>query len=160
MRRVIIRRAIPTDIESIRKLLVQVNRIHAAARPDLFKENGIKYEDDSLRELLADDQKPIFVADNERGSILGYVFCIIETTPETPHSYPIRTLFIDDLCVEEEQRGHQIGSKLFEYAKMFGQEIGCDRMTLHVWNFNQDAYLFYQKKGMYPLVTTMEYSLK
>ena len=36
------------------------------------------------------------------------------------------------------------------------RERGCDRVTLHAWNFNREAFGFYEKLGMTPLVTTME----
>ena len=39
-----IRRAEERDLPGIRKLLFQVNQLHADGRPDLFKSGGIKYK--------------------------------------------------------------------------------------------------------------------
>ena len=50
-----IRRAEARDLPGIRKLLFQVNQLHADGRPDLFKSGGIKYTDDALRLIITDD---------------------------------------------------------------------------------------------------------
>ena len=72
-----IRRAEARDLPGIRKLLFQVNQLHADGRPDLFKSGGIKYTDDELRLILADDRRPVWVYAPE-GEVLGYVFCVFE----------------------------------------------------------------------------------
>ena len=38
---------------------------------------------------------------------------------------PFESLFIDDLCVDANARGHHIGSRLFEYVKKQAVEMGC-----------------------------------
>lgn len=150
-----IRRARDNDIEGIIRLLYQVNQVHADGRPDLFKSGGIKYTTDSLKELLKDNNRPVYVYD-DNGTILGYVFCIFETNEETTSLYSHKSLFIDDLCVEESRRGQHIGQQLYEYVKQVAKEEECYRITLHVWECNPRAYEFYSKIGMKPLNTTME----
>lgn len=153
-----IRRGNEKDLEGIKKLLFQVNQLHADGRPDLFKPGGIKYTDTELRDIIADDTRPVFVYAPD-GPVLGYVFCIFEETKETSSLRPVRTLYIDDLCVDETARGQQIGRKLYDRAVQLARDSGCDRVTLHAWNFNEKAFGFYQKLGMTPLVTTMEQRL-
>ena len=153
-----IRRGNEKDLEGIKKLLFQVNQLHADGRPDLFKPGGIKYTDTELRDIVADDTRPVFVYAPD-GRVLGYVFCIFEETKETSSLRPVRTLYIDDLCVDETARGQQIGRKLYDRAVQLARDSGCDRVTLHAWNFNEKAFGFYQKLGMTPLVTTMEQRL-
>lgn len=154
-----IRKATEQDLDGIRKLLFQVNNIHADHRPDLFKSGGIKYTDEELKSIFHDPDRPVFVAADENGTILGYVFCIVEMTQETTSLRQVKTLYIDDLCVDSDYRGGRIGSRLYEYAKEVAKEAGCSRLTLHAWNFNENAFAFYQKMGMTPLVTTMEQRL-
>ena len=60
-----IRRAEEKDIEGIRKLLYQVNQVHADGRPDLFKSGGIKYTEDELKEIISDRTRPVFVYDED-----------------------------------------------------------------------------------------------
>ena len=153
-----IRRGEEKDLEGIKKLLFQVNQLHADGRPDLFKSGGIKYTDAELRDILSDDSRPVYVYAPE-GRVLGYVFCVFEETAETSSLRPVRTLYIDDLCVDEKARGQQIGRKLYDRAVQLARDSGCGRVTLHAWNFNQKAFGFYEKLGMTPLVTTMEQRL-
>ncbi|MBE5859235.1 MAG: GNAT family N-acetyltransferase, partial [Butyrivibrio sp.] len=56
-----IRRAQNGDINGILKLLVQVNMVHHVGRPDLFKGPTTKYSEEELKELILQDDKPIFV---------------------------------------------------------------------------------------------------
>lgn len=154
----IIRRAEPGDLEGLKRLLYQVCQIHADGRPDLFRAGGIKYTDQELLDILPDDSRPVFVcAKNDQ--VLGYAFCILEDTPGTTSLQPVRTLYLDDLCVEASARGRHIGTRLYERVLLAARELGCSRVTLHAWNFNEKAFGFYEKLGMTPLYTTMEQKL-
>ena len=154
----IIRPAVPGDLPGLKKLLYQVCQLHADGRPDLFKAGGIKYTDDELKQILRDPQRPVRVCVRE-DLLLGYVFCALEETMETTSLHARRTLYIDDLCVDAAARGQGVGTRLYDEALRLAREAGCDRVTLHAWNFNQAAFHFYEKLGMTPLVTTMEQRL-
>ena len=58
-----IRRAEEKDVGGILRLLKQVNNVHAALRPDLFRMDERKYGEGDLRELLRDETRPVFVFD-------------------------------------------------------------------------------------------------
>ena len=68
-----IRKAKKRDIPTIIELLHQVNMVHHVLRPDLFKPNTTKYDEQELEAMLKNDRKPIFVFDND--GVLGYAFC-------------------------------------------------------------------------------------
>ena len=150
-----IRRAEEKDIGRIGTLLYQVQKVHADARPDLFCQGGKKYDDEALRGLLRDDQRPIFVAVDESDRVLGYAFCIYEE-PGKGSRHDVKTLYIDDLCVDEACRGQHIGSALYAYVVETARENGCYRITLNVWCLNEPAMRFYQKCGLSPLKVMME----
>ncbi len=154
----IIRKAVPGDLERLKFLLHQVCQIHADGRPDLFKAGGIKYTDQELLRILQDDRYSVFVC-ADQNQVLGYAFCILEEQRETTSLRPVRTLYLDDLCVDESARGKHIGSLLYDRVLQAARELGCSRVTLHAWNFNQMAFGFYEKLGMKPLYTTMEHLL-
>ena len=109
---------------------------------------------------IHDNSRPVCVAEDGNGTVLGYVFCILEETEETTSLRHVKTLYIDDLCVDSEARGRHIGTMLYEHALHMASALGCGRVTLHAWNFNREAYGFYEKLGMTPLVTTMEQRLR
>lgn len=154
----LIRRAQDQDIPGIHKLLAEVNRIHHEGRPDLFN-LGNKYTDDELRAIIADDARPIFVAVDEgapMGQVLGYAFCVFEQIVGDNIRTPVRTLYIDDLCVDADSRGQHVGESLYHHVVGFARENGFHNVTLHVWELNQNAKGFYEHLGMRPLQTTME----
>ena len=71
----IIERAQIKDMEGINKLLKQVLMVHHNGRPDLFKADVKKYTDEELAAIIEDDSRPIFVARDEQGVVIGYAFC-------------------------------------------------------------------------------------
>ena len=149
-----IRRAGIDDIEGIIQLLHQVNMVHHRIRPDLFKPNTTKYSRHELDVLLSNPQKPIFVyADN---GVLGYAFCQVTEKKNDQLLQDIKTLYIDDICVDEKARGKHIGKSLFDYVKHYAQTIGCRNITLNVWEGNGPALSFYQNMGMQVQKMTME----
>lgn len=152
----IIRRAKNVDMEGLNKLLQQVLMVHHNGRPDLFKSNAKKYTDEELTEIIADDSRPIFVAVNDENEVLGYAFCVFKQFLNSEIMTDIKTLYIDDLCVEEACRGTHIGSQLYEYVIAFAKERGCYNVTLNVWSCNENAMKFYEKCGLVPQKIGME----
>ena len=149
-----IRKATQNDIEAIIKLLLQVDMVHHRIRPDLFKPNTTKYNEQELRDLLSDESKPIFVYDD--GNVLGYAFCQTTEVKDDILLHDNKTLYIDDICVDENARGKHVGTALFAQVKEFAQSIGCHNITLNVWNGNDAACAFYRNMGMQVQKTTME----
>ena len=150
----VIRFAQEKDIPAMINLLQQVGQVHHNIRPDIFRAGAQKYDEAALKELLKDPARPIFIA--EDGDVLGYCFCILEETRDHPVLEDERTLYIDDLCVDEDCRGKHIGTALFDYVKAYAKEIGCYNVTLNVWACNPSAMKFYEKCGMQVQKTGME----
>lgn len=151
-----IRRANNTDMNGINKLLHQVLMVHHNGRPDLFKSNAKKYTDEELMAIIADDGKPVFVGVDEAGEVLGYAFCVFQRHINNNILTDIKTLYIDDLCVDEEKRGMHIGKQLYEHVVNFAKEQGCYNVTLNVWSCNKSAMKFYEKCGLLPQKIGME----
>ena len=151
-----IRRAETKDMEGINRLLHQVLMVHHNGRPDLFKANAKKYTDAELAEIIADNARPIFVGTDEAGEVLGYAFCVFQQHIGNNILTDIRTLYIDDLCVDETRRGMHIGKQLYEYVLAFAKAQGCYNLTLNVWSCNESAMRFYEKCGLVPQKIGME----
>lgn len=149
-----IRKAEKKDIPGLINLLYQVDAVHNGIRPDLFKGNTAKYNEQELEEILKDDSKPIFVYDD--GKILGHAFCQISEVKNHRLLQDAKTLYIDDICVDEQSRGRHIGKALYEYVRDYAKSIGCHNITLNVWEGNDSAYNFYKRMGMHIQKTGME----
>ena len=151
-----IRRAKENDIPDVLKLLVQVCMVHHNGRPDLFKGPATKYTAEQLKEIFRDDRRPVFVLTNEDDKVLGYAFCVYQEHFGDNILTDIRTLYIDDLCVDEDCRGQHIGKQLYEYVLDYARKNGFYNVTLNVWNCNESAMKFYQKCGLVPQKVGME----
>ena len=155
-----IRKAEEKDILKIMELLGQVLQIHADIRPDIFIPGTTKYTEEELKALLKEEKKPIYVAVNEEDVCIGYAFCQLQEQPFSNNMVPFKSLFIDDLCVDQQIRGQHIGENLFEYVKSEARKLNCYEVTLNVWAGNTSAEKFYEKMGMRTKERQMEYILK
>lgn len=150
-----IRFATENDIPKIGELLSQVDLVHHNGRPDIFK-IGRKYSDSELAELMKDENRPILVSTDENGEVTGYCFCIYQQHLNDSVLTDIKTLYIDDLCVDEHLRGKHIGRALYEAAVKLAKENGCYNLTLNVWSCNPSALRFYESCGLVPQKIAME----
>ena len=141
-----IRQAKEKDIPEILNLLSQVLEVHAVIRPDLFVSGTRKYTEQEIREILTDRNRPIFVAD-EDGKVVGYCFCILQHVENSNSQRDSRTLYVDDICVDEASRGKHIGRQLTDFVTAFARETGCYDITLNVWEGNDAALAFYRRNG-------------
>lgn len=149
-----IRKATHQDLEDICRLLEQVLQVHNTGRPDLFRAHGKKYDEKALQEMISWSGSPIFVYEDE-GYIEGYIMCQ-EHSECSSALLSVKTLYIDDLCVDEDHRGEGIGKKLFEHVKSYAKKNGFYNVTLRVWNSNPDAMKFYESLGLKPQYTNLE----
>ena len=150
-----IRLALEKDIPKIEDLLSQVDLVHHNGRPDIFK-IGTKYCAEELKELLKDKQRPILVCVDEQDAVMGYCFCVFLQHLNNSVLTDIKTLYIDDLCVDENLRGKHIGKELYNAALKLAKDSGCYNLTLNVWSCNPSAKRFYEAQGLVPQKVCME----
>lgn len=147
MEKLKIRYAAENDIPGISRLLYQVHKVHSDVRPDLFRPGGKKYTDDELKAIINDDKRPVFVAESDNG-VIGYAFCIHRQILNDTSLTDVRTLYIDDLCVDENARGLHTGTRLYEYVIDYARKKGYYNVTLNVWTENINAVKFYEHIGL------------
>lgn len=153
-----VRFANENDIPQMISLLLQVGQVHHEIRPDLFRAGAQKYNEAELKQLLADPTRPILCYERD-GLMVGYCFCIIEETKGSSVLCERKVLYIDDLCVDESVRGDGVAPALYERALEYARELGCNAVTLNVWNGNDRAMRFYEKCGLKPYKVCMEKTL-
>ena len=150
-----IRRANAKDIPRVLELLTQVCNVHNKGRPDIFKANATKYNENELKKIFLDEKSPVFVFEKNQ-NVVGYIFCELQETKNNNVLFDCKTLYIDDLCVDESERKSGIGKRLYENAVEYARSLGCNRVTLNVWELNPTAKRFYENLGMKTLKTYME----
>lgn len=150
-----VRRAQKKDADKTIKLLSEVLELHAKLRPDIFISGRTKYTREELNGIFSNDETPVFVAVDDNDEVAGYAFCVMKQPPFSTNMKPVMTLYIDDLCVDENVRGQHVGTILFDHVKKYAKEQGCYDVTLNVWEGN-NAREFYDKMGMFVKETQME----
>lgn len=154
-----IRIAKRTDIPELKRLLLQVGGVHHKIRPDIFRSGCLKYDEEALSELLTDESCPIWAA-MEGDTMLGYCFCQWKAYRDSSTMTDRQELYIDDLCVDEQSRGHGVAKALYDHVVAVAKSRNCNFITLNVWCGNDRAMRFYEKMGMKPRSITMDFQLE
>ena len=154
-----VRRAQERDIPGILELLVQVDMVHHNGRPDLFKGPATKYNAEELVDIISDDSRPIFVCADDEGAVLGHAFCMHKQILNDHVPTDVKTLYIDDICVDEKARGQHVGKALYDHVVAYAKENDYYNVTLNVWSCNEGAMKFYEAMGLKPQKVGMEFIL-
>ena len=75
---------------------------------------------------------------------------------DNPVLRDVKSLYIDDLCVDETVRGKHVGKELYQAAVELAKSAGCYNLTLNVWSCNPSAMRFYEAMGLVPQKVGME----
>ena len=155
-----VRKAKEKDIPMLMELLLQVDMVHHNGRPDIFKGPATKYNEDQLKDLLKDPKTVIFVCTDENDVPMGHAFCINKQIPDDNVLTDIKTLYIDDICVDEKARGKHVGKSLYDHVIEYAKEEGYYNVTLNVWSCNPNALKFYEAMGLQKQKIGMELVLQ
>ena len=75
-----VRKAQDKDIKRVTELLAQVLELHADLRPDLFIHGTVKYTENQLSDIFADEKTPVFVAvDDKYSALIPAGICVLYT---------------------------------------------------------------------------------
>ena len=83
-----------------------------------------------------------FVAETNKGEIVGYVTCFF-----TYHTWSGKSLYMDDLYVQESYRSSGIGSQLINKVIEKAKINHCKSLRWQVSEWNQSAITFYRDLG-------------
>ena len=154
-----VRRAKMGDAPAVMRLLYIIAAQHSAGRPDLFRAGAKKYTENEFRSLLRDRSRPVLVAADPLGAVVGYAFCSVSDIRDNPLLRDRRTLTVEDLCVDPAARRRGVGTALWEAVKALAAALGAHGIDLNVWEFNDSAIGFYNRCGMRTQRRRMEYTL-
>ena len=142
----IVRMAEKEDLEQVNLLRRQVNDLHVAGKPEVFKPGF----SDELRQYInviwADPEQWIAVAEAD-GAVRGFAVLHHIHRPENPFMYERDFLDIDEFCVDEAWRRQGIATAMIDFIREFAAAHGFHRLELNMWEFNRDALAFYEAAG-------------
>lgn len=150
-----IREATLLDYEALCGLFEEVDRAHREALPDLFQEApGPPRDFVYVRALITDSDYAVIVAEDqdvalEHGAetLVGCLVAMLRTSPDVPILVPVRYAMVDTLVVAQAYRGLGVGRKLMERAERWAHARGIPRIELNVFEFNEEARIFYEALG-------------
>jgi GNAT superfamily N-acetyltransferase len=145
-----IRPATAEDAETLARLNIAVQALHAQLAPALFKSPGVNtYDADSMAQLLALPGTIMRIAFFDDVPV-GYTYAEVRQRPETPHARASRDVFIHHISVEAHFRRRGVGSALLTAVSTAGRELGVERLVTEVWYANQSATAFFAAHGLVP----------
>lgn len=141
-----VRFAMENELDRINELRRQVNDIHVAGKPDVFKPGFSKELRDHIYTIWNDPEQKIVITLKD-GVICGFAVLHHIRRPENPFMYERDFLDIDEFCVDEDHRRQGIASAMIDFIRLHAKEEGFHRIELNMWEFNRDALAFYEAAG-------------
>lgn len=151
----VIRRATTGDYAPLCELFAEVDVLHAAHLPHLFRTPPGPARDRAyFDELIAGENTCLFVAE-QSGTLAGFVQVVVRDTSDIPILVPRRYASVDNLGVESQFRRRGIGCLLMQTVAEWAVAHGATSVELSVHEFNEAARAFYERLGYRTLLRRM-----
>jgi ribosomal protein S18 acetylase RimI-like enzyme len=143
---ILIRKATEQDVDVLRALNADVQALHAAALPWLFKPPRPDSAPWEVGGLLAQPENLFFIAEVD-GEAAGYAYAQIREWPETSFTHAHDMIYLHHISVRPAHRRHGIGSALVGAVQAAAAEADVTLVALDVWTFNDEARAFFRRHG-------------
>jgi len=144
--RIVVRRAEPGDAAAIVGLMVEVQALHVAGRPDLFKPGGTENAAE-VRERMQASDNFMWVASIDTATV-GYAYARLLDEAENRWKFAARSIILDQMGVKNGFRERGIGRALWNAVLDVAKAERAERVILNVWSFNRGAREFYDRLGL------------
>lgn len=142
----IVRFAEDAELSRVNELRKQVNDLHVAGKPDVFKPGFSQELQDLVHVIRKDPEQEIVVAECS-GVICGFAVLHHICRPENPFMLERDFLDIDEFGVDEAFRRQGVASEMIAFIREYAVKKGYHRIELNMWEFNRDALAFYEAAG-------------
>jgi GNAT superfamily N-acetyltransferase len=154
-----IRPAVAADYPAVEVLAREILTYHVAAIPETFRDTEPALSEDYFDELLESAASTLLVA-ADASALVGFAVCEVRRARPSPMIVPRFVASIEQIMVTQTMRGRGIGQALFDACARWAYGNGADHLTLQVWEFNQQAIAFYERRGMTTLYRQMTLPLR
>ena len=131
------------ELERVNELRRQVNDLHVAGKPEVFKPGFCDELRDYIHAIQADPNKAIVVAETG-GIVCGFAILNHIVRPENPFMFERNFLDIDEFGVDDHFRRRGVASAMIRFIREYAKEKGYHRLELNMWEFNRNALAFYE----------------
>jgi len=133
------------DYEQVLPLKIDVHEKHYKAEPGFYKSSKNVLTKDIYSEEVKKGNVLVLEDDSR---IVGYAFKVEIDVKDNPLINDQRILFLDDVCIAENERRKGYGKILFKKLEEYAKTNSFKSLELNVWAFNKEAKKFYEKVGM------------
>ena len=148
----IIRNARAEDYPAVRRIFLQVQAMHVAWRPDIYKPNDDLLPEAVFRKIV--EGNTFYVAETN-GTVVGILELVFRHI-ESPAHVTRNIVFIDSMAVDKAYRGMGIGHLFFEKVKEIKEQNHLDGIELQVNAKNKAAHEMYTRYGFTEKSVNME----
>jgi ribosomal protein S18 acetylase RimI-like enzyme len=141
----IVRRATESDYESFLTLNREVQALHTAAVPHVFKPT-IEITAEKYCKDLDNPLVGMYLAE-EGSQTQGFISCVIYEYPESAIAFGRQMVYVNWIAVHQKSRGRGAGRMLLDAARAFAKENGIRSIELDSWAFNAGAIAMFQRYG-------------
>ncbi|MGR3764366.1 GNAT family N-acetyltransferase [Rossellomorea sp. NS-SX7] len=134
------------DFEKIAVLNEAVQKVHAEAYPEYFKEYRYEEIKEFFEEIISKPHHTFFILEDE-GNTIGYAWIEIKHYPENPFKKEYKSLLVHQLSIEAHVRGKGYGTFFMKELFRFAADHHLSRVELDYWHNNNMARSFYEKQG-------------
>lgn len=147
-----VRAAGPDDLPALAVLNAEVQALHREALPHRYSDPPLAAVEDWFRQLLADGDVVVLLAE-EDGAAVG--FAVVHRIESAGHlfAHPRLGAMVDGIGVTRAARRRGAGRALMAAAEQQARAWGAASLSLDVQSFNRDAEEFYRTLG-YRVATT------
>lgn len=123
------------EVELILPLSKQVNDLHVAAMPDVFRDDAAPSEVAGFFQDHLSKGARIFVSE-QAGQVVGYLLAIPVDRPKSPFQHATRYIELDQISVDAAHRGQGIGKALVQAMEVWMRARGVSQWKSNVYGFN------------------------
>jgi ribosomal protein S18 acetylase RimI-like enzyme len=141
-----VRLATRADIERLVDLNNEVQELHLAQLPHVFKPARREDLRAYFEQTLASPEARVLVA-CDGAHVVGYTLLVVRERPENPVAHALRSLYIEQIGVTETHQRHGHATALIEAARALARKEDLPRIELDTWGFNERAQAFFRSQG-------------
>ena len=140
----------PQYDEQIKDLLVELQQYIADIDKERYNVVGENYKENyfekTLEEVKSSNGKILLYEKDDK--IVGLIAGIVNNEEMDRYDFkPPKRGRITELVVTKDYRGKHIGSELLNNMKSYLKGIGCKKIMIGVFGYNETAIEFYRKNG-------------
>ncbi len=143
-----IRAAGHEDVEACFALYSEVQQLHVAERPDLFKAPEL---DENFRQLIASavdiEHKGILLAWHGSRAVGMVIYEFTRLDPTGVYLIDRPILWLESIAVSDAYRGKGCGKAMIDLIRRIAAEQGVEVLALEAWQFNKDARAWFERQG-------------